>query len=123
MYKYYNANPKNEIIGDCVVRAISTALDIDYYDVLNMLYNISNYFNCDMLVKDCYKELFDRFKLTQYTPNVEKRVKDVIEDFKDKILIIRIDGHLTASKYGILKDTWDCSDEIVDTFWVLNENR
>ena len=29
-FHYYNANPKNRITGDCVTRAIATALEIDY---------------------------------------------------------------------------------------------
>ena len=120
MYKYYNANPSHEIIGDCVVRAISTALGIEYYRVLEMLYKNSNYFNCDMLVKDCYQKIFDDYGLTQYTPNNKKTVKDVAEDFRDDILIIRIPGHLTTSVYNCIMDIWDCSDEIVDTFWVVS---
>ena len=54
MFIYYNANPKNEKVGDCVVRAISLALDIDYDIVVKLLINNSKYFNCDLLVKDCY---------------------------------------------------------------------
>ena len=29
-FHYYNANPKNRITGDCVTRALCTALDISY---------------------------------------------------------------------------------------------
>ena len=120
MFVYYNRNPNNEIIGDCVIRAISTALGIEYYKVLNMLYKNSNYFNCDMIVKDCYKKIFEDYGLIEYTPKKEKTVKEVAEDFKDDILIIRINQHLTCSIYNCIMDIWDCSNEIVDTFWVVN---
>lgn len=110
----------SEHIGDCVIRAISTALGIEYYKVLNMLYINSNYFNCDMLVKDCYKKIFEDYGLIEYTPKIEKTVREVAEDFKDDILIIRIESHLTTSLYGNVYDVWDCSNEIVDTFWVVN---
>ena len=33
-FKYYNANPKNRITTDCVVRAICTALMIPYNQVV-----------------------------------------------------------------------------------------
>ena len=36
------------------------------------------------------------------------------------ILIIRIKGHLTCSIFGKIPDIWDCSNEIVDCFWVCN---
>ena len=120
MFVYYNRNPDGLIEQDCVVRAISTALGIEYYKVLDMLYKNSNYFNCDMLVKDCYKKIFDDYGLTQITPNKKKSVRDVANDFKDDILIIRIPNHLSVSLYGDIYDTWDCSNEIVDTFWVVN---
>ena len=120
MFVYYNANPMGTIEPDCVVRAISTALGIEYYKVLEMLYNNSNYFNCDMLVKDCYKKIFDDYGLIEFKPKTKKSVREVAEDFNDDILIIRIEGHLTTSLYGNIYDVWDCSDEIVDTFWIVN---
>ena len=33
-YKYFNRNPNGYKIPDCVIRAISTALNINYYDVV-----------------------------------------------------------------------------------------
>ena len=37
---YYNRNPKNRITGDCVIRAISTALDKDYNETIRELAEI-----------------------------------------------------------------------------------
>ena len=37
----------------------------------------------------------------------------------DEKLIIRVDGHLTYSIFGEVLDIWDCSDEIVDCYWVV----
>lgn len=120
MYRYYNANPEDEKIGDCVVRAISTALDKDYYEILYQLFNISNYFNCDMIVKDCYDILLTKgYNLLKYG-GLSRRVEQVAEDFNDKNVIMRIHGHLTCSKKGIVYDTWNTSNEIVDIFWVVD---
>ena len=33
-FHYHNQNPKNRITGDCMYRALSTALDIPYNDVV-----------------------------------------------------------------------------------------
>jgi hypothetical protein len=33
-FTYYNANPHHRITGDCIVRAISTALEMDYNTVV-----------------------------------------------------------------------------------------
>jgi len=119
MFVYYNANPKGENIGDCVIRAISLALNINYYDVIDILYKNSNYFNCDMLVRDCYGNFLSKH-FPKIIPNKEKAVKDVANDFKDKTLVIRIEKHLTTSISGKIYDTWDCSNEIVDMFWIID---
>ena len=33
MFVYYNAHPKNLLVGDCVKRAISKAANMDYMEV------------------------------------------------------------------------------------------
>ena len=120
MFVYYNANPNHERIGDCVIRAISVALNKDYYDILYELFNISNYFNCDMIVKDCYNKLLSGYYNLKKYSGMNKTVEQVANDFRDKTLILRVKNHLTCSKNGVIIDTWDTSDEIVDIFWVVN---
>lgn len=119
MFIYYNANPKKEIVGDCVIRAISVALNINYYDVIDILSKESNYFNCDMLVCECYNNtLTKRFGLKQRNGK-NRTVEELANIYNNKILIIRIDQHLTCSKFGTIFDIWDTSNEIVDKFWIV----
>lgn len=120
MFVYYNANPQKIETSDCVIRAISFGLDIDYYKVIDMLIENSNYFNCDALVKSCYGTLLSLdFGLERYW-GMGRTVKEIAEDFKGNKTIMRIKGHLTASDInGNVVDIWDTSDEIVDTFWVV----
>ena len=47
-------------------------------------------------------------------------VEKIARDFRDKNLILRIKNHLTASKGGNIFDIWDCSQEIVDVFWIVD---
>ena len=37
MFKYYNPNPMNKRVGDCVIRAVSKALDWDWNDTYTAL--------------------------------------------------------------------------------------
>ena len=70
-------------------------------------------------MKNCYGiALSFDFNLERFM-GMGRTVKEVAEDFSDSILILRTDQHLTCSKYGNIYDTWDTSDEIVDTFWVV----
>lgn len=119
MYKYYNATPSGEHIGDCVIRAISVGTGIPYYNVIDKLYNITNYFNCDMLVKDCYSKLLDKYTDEKHKAYFKKTVKEIADEYKNAKVIMRIEGHLTVSRFNIIYDTWDTSNELVDTFWVI----
>ena len=118
MFVYYNINPNDDITGDCVIRAITLALGIPYNETVKALIKNSDFFNCDMLVKECYMELLDDLDFPRYD-GMGRTVKEVAEDFYNDKLIIRIDGHLTCSLYGDIYDIWNPSSEIVDCFWII----
>ena len=118
-YIYYNQNPHNLTLPDCVAKAISRALEIDYFDVVMMLYQNGRFNECDDLCVACYSKLLTHdFKLPCFYGN-GRTVAEISEDFYDKILLLRIDQHLTTSRYGTIEDIWDPSYEIVDRFWVV----
>ena len=72
-YTYYNRNPQNMHKSDCVCRAISTAMDMDYYEVENLLYKNSKYQSCDTLTKSCYRNLLEKeFGLQSHYGPVER---------------------------------------------------
>ncbi len=118
MFVYYNVNPKGEKTGDCVVRAISLALNENYTDIERKLLNISIENRCDMLNKNCYGILLDEYNFPKYKV-FGKKVYEIAEDFKDKKLIMRLKSHLCCVIEGIIYDLWDTSNEYVDIFWVI----
>lgn len=119
MYKYYNINPKGETLPDCVTRAISLATGINYYDVMYELEKNGNVYNCDKLCVCCYsKFLEDNLKLTTKDGR-ERQVKEIVKEYPDSTLLLRIKGHLTCSINGTIYDIWDCLDKVVDVFWVV----
>lgn len=119
MYKYYNANPNKDTLPDCVTRAIHTALDIPYHKVVLMLYDIGDFHNCDELCVDCYEKLLDaELKLPHYVGD-GSTIGEVASIYKDNILIIRTNGHLSCSLYGIVVDIWDCTKEECTDFWIV----
>lgn len=118
-YRYYNANPNGYHIPDCVIRAISNAMGITYYDVMKRLHINGEIFKCDDLSVRCYEKLLDYdFCLPHYIGN-GKTAKEVAEDFPNNILLLRMDGHLSVSIFGTIEDIWDCSNEIITDFWIV----
>ncbi len=118
-FKYYNRNPNGYKIPDCVIRAISTAMQIDYYSVIKLLHKNAIMYGCDDLCVCCYEKLLDLdFELPHFFGN-DRTVEEIADRFCNEILLIRIKGHLTTSMKGIIYDIWDCSKELVTDFWVI----
>lgn len=119
-FRYYNENPNGYHIPDCVIRAITLALDIDYYEVVKLLHLNAQEFQCDCLNVNCYEKLLDiDFNLPHYK-SYGKSVEEIALEYPNNILIIRIMGHLTASVDGIIYDIWDCCNEEATDFWVID---
>lgn len=120
-FTYYNRNPNNKRIKDCVCRAISTATGLKYDAVNNLLDLTAEEYNCDKLCVCCYKYLLsDILCYYRENCNYEITVSQLSSKFPNNILIIRVDKHLTASMYGTPADIWDCSDELVDCYWIVD---
>ena len=120
-YKYYNRNPKQLRLKDCVCRAISTASGLCYEAVNNLLDITAKEYRCDKLCVCCYHNLLeDILCYPRFECNFNKTVEQVAFEYPKNKLIIRVKEHLTSSINGTILDIWDCSDELVDCFWIVN---
>lgn len=119
-YVYRNVNPKQDTIEDCVTRAITTVTNLDYNSVVNLLNWTARVYGCDKLNVNCYCNLLsDIFQYKSYECYDNETVSYIAKCFPNSKLLIRIEGHLTCSLYGSVNDIWDCSNKIVDRFWVV----
>lgn len=119
MYVYYNRNPERLTLPDCVTRAISTALDIPYYAVVDMLLHNGKFYSCDTLCVACYEKLLDYdFGLPHFIGD-GKTAGEIAKEFSKDVLLLRMDGHLSCSINGMIYDIFDCSDEEVTDFWIV----
>ena len=120
VYKYYNRNPYNLKISDCVCRAISTATGLNYDAVDNLLELTAEVYKCDKLCICCYHNLLDDILCyNKKTCKNDETVEYIAKQYKRDIIIARIDGHLTCIMKGNILDIWDCSDKYVDCFWIV----
>lgn len=118
-YIYHNVSPNGQRRNDCVVRALSLGLDLDYFDVEDLLIEIGDYYECEELCVCCYKYLLENIiGLKPYNGN-NRTVDEIVEQNPDCILIIRVEGHLTCAIRGAIYDIFDPSDMIVDRYWIV----
>lgn len=111
--------PNGYHIPDCVIRAITLTMQIPYDEVVRLLSKNGQIYECDCLNKLCYEKLLDYdFDLPHYL-GVGRTAEEVANDFPNNILLLRMEGHLSASIFGVIHDIWDCSSEIISDFWII----
>lgn len=119
-FRYYNSNPEGKRLEDCVCRAISTALNMDYYEVAGLLFLNGAFYDCDELCIYCYENLLDNFfGLEHYNVDYSITFNELAESLPNEIILIRGNGHLSCALYGEIRDIWDCSDMLVTDYWVI----
>lgn len=119
-YKYYNRNPDLLHLKDCVCRAISTATGLSYDAVDNLLKITASEYECDKLCVCCYHNLLeDILCYPRMNCEFKQTVEEVASMYPKNKLIIRVKEHLTSSINGTILDIWDCSNELVDCFWIV----
>ena len=119
-YKYLNRNPSKLHTKDCVCRAISSATGLNYDAVDNLLTMTANEYDCDKLCLCCYHNLLEEILCYRREEcEFKVSVEELAERFPYNVLLMRVDGHLTCSVNGVILDIWDCSDELVDCYWII----
>ena len=119
-YEFLNVQPLGRKEEDCVCRAISLALNEDYYKIQEKLKLVSQLYECEELCVCCDKFLLDDvYDLKRIEHCHGMTIEEFLTQYNKGIYIIRVEGHLTCGIDGILYDIWDCKNEIIDFVWVL----
>jgi len=119
--KYFPSKLKKDQAGDCVFRAIATALDKDYKevwtDLFDLGYAIGQLPNC---AKTYEKYLKDHGFIKQKTMKNRRGRKYKVNKApwkKDVIYVVHTTSHLTCVKGGDLHDTWNCGEWCANSFY------
>ena len=123
-FQYYNANPKNRITTDCVIRAISTALEQDYNKTVMEMAELqcqTGYDCSENKLIDLYLNTKGWLKHKQ--PRKEDNTKYTGKEFCKRArtyenYIANIGGHhIVAIVNGKVFDTWDSTDGCIGNYW------
>lgn len=134
--KKVNMNPKNLKTGDCVIRAISYALDKSWDEVYKDLCGLGLKMKRLPNEKKVYEKYLeqqgwskakqprytDGWNLLKYTlDGFRIQIASDFENYSDKI-IVSLAKHLTVLEYNNITyeivDTWDCGNKCVGNYWV-----
>lgn len=134
-FHFYNANPKNRMTADCNIRAICTALEIPYnqvvmemaemqcktgYDVASRQ-GIDKYLQGKGWIKHKQPRKWDNTKYTgkEWCLQIQEDYDWVLNPDKIKNVIANIGGHhIVAIIDGRVWDTWDSTDGCIGNYWI-----
>ena len=125
------------VVGDCVVRAICNATGRDYKEVYNNLNNFIKTKNDKKdrgnarngISKETLKEYMEEIIKWKWVPTMRKgtgcKVHLNENELPKGILIVRLSGHVTCVKNGVLYDIYNCSRDstrCVYGYWIKKED-
>lgn len=117
MYEFYNENPLGLYEDDCVIRSISCATHRSWDEVYDELSDLAQ--ERGTLLD---KRNFVRWYLDSHFRKINNppyKVYQVAEIFKNNIILCTVKGHIICIKYGIIYDTFDPSERIVEDVWIV----
>ena len=115
MYSYYNANPYKIRVGDCVIRAISKALNQPWEDTYIDL-TIQGYLMGDLLSSNAVwgaylkSKGFTRDIISNDCPECYT-IEDFCNEHPKGTYIIGTGTHAVCVENGCVFDTWNSSGE------------
>lgn len=124
-YVHYNANPSNNLVGDCTVRAISAVLDQDweqtYVDLCLKGFLMRDMPSANRVWGSYLRDKgFRRDILPDECPDCYT-VRDFCEDHPTGKYILAIQGHVVAVLDGKLYDSWNSGNETPIYYWQRKE--
>lgn len=120
-YVYYNPNPRNSRVGDCVVRAISKVLGISWRDAFMALCNEA-YDLCDMPSANVVwgslldKKGFEKRIVPATCPNCYT-VSALAEELPKGRYVLCTGSHVVAVVDNKYYDSWNSGDEVPLYYW------
>lgn len=121
----FNPNPAARRVGDCAVRAIAKALDLDWETAYSRIVT-AGYAMGDMPSSDSVwgavlrQNGFYREAIPNTCPDCYT-AEDFCRDHPRGIYVLAFGGHVATVQDGVLFDSWNSSKEIPQYFWYRRE--
>ena len=125
MWVEYNPNPTGRRVGDCAIRAVAKALNIDWETAYAMIAK-DGYQMGDMPSSNAVwgavlrQNGFYRKSIPDTCPDCYT-AEDFIEDNPKGTFVLGFGSHVATIIDGNLYDSWDSSKEIPQYFWYRKE--
>lgn len=126
MWIKFNPNPTGRSVGDCAIRAIAKALNIDWETAYTLI-TVNGFAMGDMPSSDSVwgsvlrQNGFYRKAIPNNCPDCYT-AEDFARDHPEGTYVLGFGGHVATIEDGNLFDSWDSSREIPQFVWYRKEN-
>ena len=118
MFTYYNANPNNRHIADCVVRSLSVLTNRSWHDVFDELSDLAG----DMGLMFDRVEFVEHYLDERYPRQCHSSITvgEFAREHPYGRYAVTMNGHITAIlEGGKIVDTFDPSDRVMRCAWKI----
>lgn len=124
-FVFYNPNPKQNLVGDCVIRAVSKLTNKPWEDVYVDIC-LQGFMMHDMPSSNnvwgtyLHNNGYSRHIIPDTCPDCYT-VADFADEHKTGTYLLAIGTHVVAVQNGSYFDTWDSGQEIPIYYWKKEE--
>ena len=121
MWVEFNENPTGRRVGDCAVRAVSVALDVDWETAYSMMavngFNMGDMPSANSVWGAVLRQHgFSRQSLPDSCPDCYN-AEDFARDNPNGTYVLGFGTHVATVIDGNIYDSWDSSKEIPQYYW------
>lgn len=126
VYVEYNPNPALRRVGDCSVRAVAAALDVDWETAYALIaangYQMGDLPSSDSVWGSVLRQNgFYRAAIPNSCPDCYT-AEDFARDNPKGIFVLGFGGHVATIRDGRLYDSWDSSREVPQFYWYRKDD-
>ena len=127
MWVQYNPNPAGKSVGDCAVRAVAKALDVDWGTAYAMIaakgFELSDMPSSNSVWGACLKDNgFGRYAINTQCPDCYT-IGEFLRDHPTGTFAICTGNHVACAINGALFDSWDSSGEVPQFYWIKEPDK
>jgi hypothetical protein len=116
-YSWHNENPYNRNVGDCTVRAISTALD-QAWDTTYIGLCLEGYLLKDMpSSNEVWRSYLSKYGLERRPAPPHTTVNEFARTHRSGVYLLGLNSHVVCIIDGTILDTWDSGEKEVLYYW------
>lgn len=121
IWKQFNNNPAGRNTGDCAIRAVSLALDVDW-ETAYALIAMNGFLMGDVVSSNSVwgavlrQHGFSRYAVPNTCPDCYT-VGDFADENPRGVFVVGTGNHVVTIKDGVVLDSWDSRNELPVYYW------